>query len=155
APLDVLRSCFFEPERLRPERTTAQVTEEAAREFGRVARSLMARGAEPHAAARVLIRVLFCLFAEDVALLPRGVFERLLENTRTRPAEFSRRLATLFEAMATGGSFGADDIRHFNGGLFSDDGGAGVTVDFAAEDVAALAKAATLDWSSIEPSIFG
>jgi type II restriction/modification system DNA methylase subunit YeeA len=150
-PLDVLRAAFEDPERLRPNRTTAQVTEEAAGEFSKLALSLRDRGAEPHEAAHFLIRLLFCLFAEDVGLLPESVFSRLVENTRTRPLEFKKRLMDLLDQMATGGSFGPHDIDHFNGGLF--DGNE--ALELTSADLAVLGKAAKLDWSNIEPSILG
>jgi len=110
-PLEVLRALFSDPERLRPTQTTASVTEQAAREFGKIAASLRARGAEPHDAARFLIRLLFCLFAEDVGLLPAGLFTQLVEKTQTRPDEFGRRLSVLFGAMAAGGAFGVDHLQ--------------------------------------------
>ena len=79
------------------------------------ASSLRERGAEPHDAARFLIRLLVCLFAEDVGLLPAGLFTQLVERTQTRPDEFGRRLSVLFGAMAQSGAFGVEDIKHFNG----------------------------------------
>ena len=150
-PLDVLRALFENPERLRPEQTTAYVTEEAAKNFGRLAQNLQGRGHAPHPISRFLIRVLFCLFAEDVGLLPEELFTTLIEKTRTRPEEFGKRLASLFEAMAEGGSFGADDIKHFNGGLFTD----AAVLPLTKDDLVILAGCAKLEWDSIEPSIFG
>ena len=46
-PLDVLRRVFIAPERLKPSRTAAQVTEEAAREFAKLSRSLASAGPTP------------------------------------------------------------------------------------------------------------
>lgn len=53
--------------------------------------------------------------------------------------------------MATGGWFGADEIRHFDGGLFDDD----LAMPLGAEGLDVLASVAGLDWGSIEPSILG
>jgi len=150
-PLEVLRAVFAHPDLLRPQRTTAGVTEEAAREFAALAESLRRRGEDPEATAHFLMRLLFCLFAEDIGLLPARLFTTLIERTRTRPADFAARLGLLFAAMATGGSFGADDIAHFNGGLFAD----ATVLALAGDDLATLARAAALDWASIEPAIFG
>lgn len=150
-PLDVLRALFEEPEKLRPERTTSQVTEEAAAQFSRLAESLRSRGNAPQDTAQFLIRLLFCLFAEDVGLLPAKLLTRLLEATRLRPDVFVRRLGVLFAAMSGGGDFGEHDIKHFNGGLFQD----AQTLDLTRDDLATLLDAAKLDWDSIEPSIFG
>jgi len=151
SPLDVLRLLFTDPARLRPQQTTAQVTEAAAAEFSKLAERLRAQGVEPSSAAHFLMRLLFCLFAEDIGLLPDKLFTKLVERTRTRPEEYSRRLRQLFEAMASGGSFGSDDIPYFNGGLFADDR----VLDLSSQDLTVLLHAAQLDWASIEPAIFG
>lgn len=150
-PLEVLRALFTDPDRLKPTRTTTQVTEAAAREFAKLAGSLQGRGEDPERAAHFLMRLLFCLFAEDIDLLKSNLFSRLVENTRFRPADLSTRLKTLFEAMAVGGSFGADDIEHFNGGLFAD----AETLDLNSQDIEVLFDACKLDWASVEPAIFG
>ena len=150
-PMDVLRALFEDPERLRPERTTSQVTEEAAAKFSRLAESLRAQGCEAQATAQFLIRLLFCLFAEDVGLLPGKLLTQLVEGTRYRPDVFTRRLAVLFAAMSGGGDFGEHDIKHFNGGLFQN----ADVLPLTRDDLATLLDAAKLDWDSIEPSIFG
>jgi type II restriction/modification system DNA methylase subunit YeeA len=150
-PLDVLRAVFTEPERLRPQQTTENVTERAAAEFARLSESLSKRGADPERAAHFLMRQLFCLFAEDIGLLPSRLFTRLVEGTRTKPEAFEARVRLLFGAMATGGSFGVEDIAYFNGGLFADE----ETLPLEAGDLEVLLRAATLDWASVEPAIFG
>jgi type II restriction/modification system DNA methylase subunit YeeA len=150
-PLEVLRAVFTDPARLRPDRSTADVTEMAAAEFATLADSLRARGVDPQRAAHFLMRLLFCLFAEDIGLLPPKLFSVLLERTRHRPADFEARLAQLFAAMATGGAFGADDIHHFNGDLFTD----AEVFDLSVEDIETLLRVSGLDWSAIEPAIFG
>jgi len=151
SPLEVLRSLFTNPEQLRPQQTTAQVTEAAAREFAQLAASLSIAGADPEQSAHFLMRLLFCLFAQDIQLLPSKLLTRLVESTNQRPADFRRRLQSLFEAMASGGYFGADDIAHFNGGLFADDS----TLDLTRADLGVLARACRLNWASVEPAIFG
>jgi hypothetical protein len=150
-PLEVLRAVFTDPARLRPDRSAADVTEMAATEFATLAESLRARGVDPQRAAHFLMRLLFCLFAEDIGLLPPKLFSVLLERTRRRPTDFRMRLAQLFAAMASGGAFGADDIAHFNGDLFTD----AEVFDLSMEDLETLLRVSTLDWSSVEPAIFG
>ncbi|MDQ6694707.1 MAG: N-6 DNA methylase, partial [Chloroflexota bacterium] len=149
--LDVLRAAFASPERLRPQQTVSQVTEKAAQEFARLSSSLRKWGHDPEQSAHFLMRLLFCLFAEDIGLLPPKLFSRLVEATRTRPKDFAVRVRQLFSAMSTGGSFGADDIAYFNGGLFEDD----TALELTTDDLMILSRAAALDWSSIEPAIFG
>lgn len=72
-------------------------------------------------AAHFLIRLLFCLFAEDAGLLPTGLLSQLIARTRARPQVFTQQLRQLFGTMASGGWFGTEEIAHFNGGLFDDD----------------------------------
>jgi type II restriction/modification system DNA methylase subunit YeeA len=150
-PLDVLRALFTDPNRLRPNRTSAEVTELAAAEFAALADSLRSRGNNSERAAHFLMRLLFCLFAEDTGLLPPKLFSMLLQRTRSRPADFKVRLAGLFSAMATGGAFGSDDIAYFNGDLFTDS----EVLDMTVADLETLLRVSALDWSSIEPAIFG
>ena len=150
-PLDVLRALFTDPNRLRPNRTAVEVTELAAAEFAALADSLRRRGNDPERAAHFLMRLLFCLFAEDTGLLPPKLFSTLLQRTRSRPDDFKTRLAGLFTAMSTGGAFGADDIAYFNGDLFTD----AQVLEMSVADLETLVRVSVLDWSSIEPAIFG
>lgn len=151
APIDVLRAIFKEPDRLRPRQTVAHVTERAAAEFARLSASLRSRGEEPGLAARFLVRLLFCLFAEDIGLLVDKLFTRLVDQTRLRPAEFAHLVGQLFRTMAIGGYFGVDHIEYFNGGLFADD----QVLNFTTDDLKILVNACRLDWASVEPAIFG
>lgn len=152
APLDVLRAVFTEPEKLKPGKTTAQVTEEAAAQFSKLAEGLRSRGVPSERAAHFLMRLLFCLFSEDVGLLPEGLFTRLLEANKYRPVEFTKKLRQLFSAMAgERGAFGEHDIPYFDGGLFSDD----EAYDLRIDDLTVLLRASALDWSSVEPAVFG
>jgi type II restriction/modification system DNA methylase subunit YeeA len=151
-PLDVLRAIFTDPQILKPGQTTAQVTEDAAAEFSKLAVSLRKRGISPERAAHFLMRLLFCLFSEDIGLLPEGLFTRLIETNKQRPTEFVRRLRQLFAAMAgNGGTFGEHDIPYFDGGLFLDDEAYELTI----ADLKVLSRAAELNWGSIEPAVFG
>jgi hypothetical protein len=151
-PLDVLRAAFTDPQRLKPGQSTAQVTEAAAAQFSRLAESLRTRGVPAERAAHFLMRLLFCLFSEDIGLLPEGLFTRLVDSNRQRPSEFTKKLRQLFSAMAgEHGAFGEHDIAYFNGGLFSDD----EAYDLTSDDLVVLLRASALDWSSIEPAIFG
>ena len=209
--LNVLRALFFDPEKLRPESPDTGVTEVAARHIAEIAQSLRDRGLEPHAVARFLDRIVFCLFAEDVGLLPDGLFARIVGKTRHDAARFTRMLAQLFDAMAHGGDFGMESIPHFNGDLFVAQppsavpvGGAslpreeavfvggvslpreeaprgpgtarlqeedtlrgpetarlqpssagGLVLELTPDEIESVHAAAKLDWSAIQPSIFG
>lgn len=146
-----LRAVFYEPDAFKPRQTVEQVTEQAAAEFSRLAALLHRYGTAPQEASHFLIRLLFVLFAEDSELLPKHLLRRLAEQTRRRPSEFSAVLRQLFGAMAAGGFFGADRIAHFDGGLFDN----AEVIDLDSDSLDILAQVSALDWSSIEPSIFG
>ncbi|HLF29090.1 MAG TPA: DNA methyltransferase [Anaerolineae bacterium] len=149
--LNTLRAAFENPDHFRVAQTTEQVTEKAAAEFARLAELLRRYGIEPLRAAHFLIRVLFCLFAEDVGLLPNRLFMRLLEQGRRRPAIFTQQLSQLFGVMASGGLFGLEEVLQFNGRLFDD----AAVLELDSDGLEILARVSTLDWSNIEPSIFG
>ncbi len=147
----ILKTVFTAPEQLKPKETIESVTQEAARQFSTLANVLRKFGEEPQAVAHFLIRLLFCLFAEDIGLLPEKLFPRLLEQTRRNSKDFAEVLRQLFRAMNTGGYFGADKILHFNGGLFDDDHV--LQLDSDAMDI--IGQIDGLDWGAIKPSIFG
>jgi len=151
AGLRQLRAVFRSPDDFRTEKTTEQVTVEAAELFGRLAALLHDRGHAPERVAHFLIRVLFCLFAEDIELLPQKLFSRIVDNGRLKPGVFNQQLRMLFGAMAEGGFFGVDIIRHFDGGLFD----SADAVDLDHEALRILHGVTALDWSAIEPSIIG
>ena len=147
----LLKWAFSEPERLRPGQTTAALTETAAGQFGALAQALRARGHDPWTVGHFCIRLLFCLFAEDIELLPRQMFTRLLDAGLKDPASLSAMLEDLFGAMATGGRIGFEPVERFNGGLFDSRN----ALPLERDDIKTLRALAGLDWSAIEPSIFG
>lgn len=149
--LRVLRALFTDPDSLKPGTTTRSITEEAAGKFAVIADGLRSRGHDPHRAAHFLNRLLFCLFAEDVGLLPRDLFTRVVERTGRDPELFARYVGELFGAMASGGDFLLENIRHFNGGLFDD----AEALPLEVGELRILIEAARLDWQSVEPAIFG
>ncbi len=151
AKRDLLRACFKDPEQLRPTKTRQTLTEEAAREFATLAQRLRDRGNEAHQVAHFINRLVFCMFAEDVGLLPNSMFVRMLEASRANPNQFAAHAQTLFAAMKSGGMVGFERVEWFNGGLFDDDG----ALNLEAADINNLLNAARLDWSEIDPSILG
>jgi len=151
AGLTTLRAIFHNPAALKPTQTTDAVTQKAAAQFARLADQLRQAGHPPHEAAHFLIQLLFCLFAEDVELIPNHLFTRMVQSHRNRPQSFHASLGQLFAAMATGGVFGLDEIPWFDGQLF--DNARPLPLDADGLDI--LLDTSSLDWSSIEPSIFG
>jgi type II restriction/modification system DNA methylase subunit YeeA len=152
-----LRWVFTDPEKLRPEKSTAAITAEAAGQFAQLAAAMRGRGENDknrgQQVAHFLVQCLFCMFAEDEALLPAGIFTDLLAHAGADADKAARRIEKLFTAMQkTGDEYGDHDIPWFNGGLFS-------IVDvppLTPADLVALHRAAAdMDWRAIDPTIFG
>lgn len=147
-----LKYAFTDPEELRPNVTRASVTASAAEKFSSLAHLLhKERGYEPHAVAHFLNRLIFCMFAEDVGILPNRIFSKMVKASLAHPATFEPNARSLFNAMARGGVAGFEKIEHFNGGLFDDDN----VLPLGQEELRLLDVTTDLDWSNIEPSILG
>ena len=147
-----LRAAFTDPDVFKPTKTRQALTEETAGEFATLAQRLRQRGHDAYQVAHFINRLVFCMFAEDVGLLPDHLFSKMLEASRSQPASFTANAQTLFAAMARpGGKVGFTAIDWFNGGLFEDDH----VLPLSADDIYALIKAARRDWSAIDPSILG
>jgi hypothetical protein len=149
--LDVLRRVFTDPDSLRPGQTTEGVTKQAAELIGQIADGMRIRGISAHDAAHFLMKLMFSLFAEDIGLLKNKVFSGILKAAKDKPAVLAERMRALFEAMSTGGYFGADEVLHFDGGLFAD----AEAIELRADEIRRLVDVAALDWSDVEPSNFG
>jgi type II restriction/modification system DNA methylase subunit YeeA len=155
-PLRWLRALFDDPDSLRPDVVRATVTVQAADKFARLAQTMRDPEREPviegPAVAHFLDRVLFCLYAEDAGLLPRGLMKQLADNLYDNPAGFNSGLARLFEVMAReGGTFGTAWIDWFDGGLFDE----APSIDLRRDEIRVIRDAADLDWADVEPAIFG
>ena len=149
----MLKWVFTDPLKLRPEKSTAAVTEEAAQRFAGLAEAMRQRGQDSNQVAHFLVQCLFCMFAEDEGLLPEKIFTGLLASAKTDVAKAANRIAALFKAMQEPqGVYGNDYIDWFNGGLFRKISVPVLTVD----DLDTLrAAAADMDWRAIDPTIFG
>ncbi len=148
---DLLKCVWADPEKLRPGKTRAELTEEAAAEFAMLAQRLRQRGHGAETVAHFINRLVFCMFAEDAGLLPNQMFKRMLGEARRKPSEFIVMGADLFRAMKAGGRVGFEHVDWFNGGLFDDD----TAIPLDADDLALMQHAASLNWSEIDTTIFG
>ena len=151
ATRDKLKWAFSDPERLRPGETRQSLTERVAASFASVAQALRERGHDPQAVAHFVNRLVFCMFADDVGLLPDHMFTRMLRHALPTPARFSELAGELFRAMASGGRVGFETVDWFNGSLFNDD----TTLPLQKSDIQTVLEASDLDWSEIDPSILG
>ena len=155
--MEKLRWAFFEPGKLRPDRTQVQITKATADTFVAVAdemkrhRKITGETYTPEQLAHFLVRLLFCLFAEDMGLLPKDLFTEIVRTQGRQYDDLQTVIRNLFDKMRAGGTFGLWRIRHFDGTLFDDDFVPNIPHDLGM----AMLQAAEQDWSQVEPSIFG
>ena len=148
---EILRRVFFEPEKLRSGRDRRVLTGEAAGKFQRVSDALQKRNADREAVAHFVNQLVFCFFADSVDLLPKGMWKKVLQACEKNPHRSAAILQRLFDGMASGGLIDFEELNEFNGGLF--DGRPALALEFA--DVGQMFAALNLDWSLIDPTIFG
>ena len=134
---------------------------EAAELVGRLHDALADAGHRGHDLERFLVRMVFCMFADDTGVFePRDIFLDFIE-TRTSEdgADLGPWLAQLFEVLDTPEDERAatldEDLARFpyvNGDLFE---GHLRTFSFNTAMRGALLDACRFDWSNISPAIFG
>ncbi|VAW33623.1 FIG045374: Type II restriction enzyme, methylase subunit YeeA [hydrothermal vent metagenome] len=152
-----LRWAFFSPDKFKPEKTQEQITKATADTFLQVAeaikqhRQTVGESYTDGQIAHLMARLLFCLFAEDLHLLPNQIFTQMVQAQNEEYSDFLFGLRNLFREMRTGGTFGFYKIRHFDGTLFDDDFVPELPPDLGQK----LMRAAQQDWSAVDPSIFG
>ena len=134
---------------------------EASERVGQLHDALAASGYTGHDLEQFLVRIVFCLFADDTGIFePRDIFFDFLENrTRADGADLGAYLAQLFQILNTPEDHRSttldEDLNRFpyiNGDLFRDPL---LIPSFNSEMRQRLIDACTFDWSSISPAIFG
>ena len=151
--MEVLKALWADPSKLMPQRTTEEITAEAASMFEGVVAELRRWGnADDQRIARFVSRMVFCMFASDIGLLPRGAFSELLNAQAANAGVFRDALADLFGAMVEGGRFGPQTIHWINGDLFTD---RDVPDDLTTQEIRILQQLDALNWAEVEPAIFG
>jgi len=151
---DRLRAIWQAPHDLDPAKRSAEVTRDIAARLAVIARDLEKQKHDAETVAMFLMRCLFTMFAEDVELLKKDSFTRMLEELQGMPDKAHLALEQLWSDMNTGSALNAwirEPVRKFNGGLFRD----AKALPLTAEMIAELTIAARRDWRDVEPAIFG
>ncbi len=149
-----LRVIWTDPTALDPSRQSADVTREVSAHLAELAKSLEEAQHPPEVVAQFLTRCLFCMFAEDVGLLPEKSFTNLLNELPGDGNGFQEVVQQLFREMNTGKSVSVvlrKKLLQFNGGLFADD----TVLPVNGLQLGLLKEAARQNWGSVEPAIFG
>ncbi len=166
--LDLLRAIWTDPKSVDPRFQSARVTRAVASNLAEVSKYLeegirvrtsdfRQRNIEIEESSLFLMRVLFCMFAEDIGLLPRRGFEEFLKEAEGNDGYFANGLRDLFEKMNNADPANRfsmalkTDVRYFNGGLFEDS----KTYPLGGFLVHNLYEAARQNWRRVEPAIFG
>ena len=158
----ILRDVFLDPNALHPNNDPRYITETAAAKFGEVAEALRDLGHDPAVVARFLNRLIFSFFAESIGLFRGDLGEGFtpvsdtLRNLGRHPERSKPQLAAVFAAMSDSEipAFGPIPVPWFNGGLF-DQAASAETFELTADLVGILLETSELDWSRIDPAIFG
>ena len=136
------------------------VNVKAAERMGRLHDALKKSGYAGHPLEVLLVRLLFCLFADDTAIFPAQGFRAFVEE-RTAPdgSDTGPRLAQLFQVLNTPEAARNRNLDEqlnafpcVNGRLFDEQL---PIADFDTATREALLDACALDWSAISPAIFG
>lgn len=137
------------------------VNVKAAERMGRLHDALKASHYDGHPLEVLLVRLLFCLFADDTGIFqPAQAFRAFIEE-RTAPdgSDLGPRLAQLFQVLNTAQERRSPALDaqlasfpYINGKLFEE---SLPMADFTAAMREALLDACALDWSAISPAIFG
>ena len=148
-----LRLIWNDPLSLDPTRRTAKMTREVAEGLALLARSLESSGHAPKSVADFLMRCLFTMFAEDVELLPKESFKKLLLSLRSDISKFPPMVHSLWQTMNEGGFSPVlrETLLQFNGGLFENP----AALPLKEDELELLIRASEADWHEVEPAIFG
>ena len=121
---------------------------------------LKAGGYSGHDLERFLVRVLFCLFAEDTGLFERNAFSHFIGNhTSPDGSDLGAQLARLFHVLNTSPERRQKnlleelaELPYVNGDLFAQ---TLAFADFNRDMRNRLIACCRLDWSRISPAVFG
>ncbi|MDE0471276.1 MAG: N-6 DNA methylase [Ekhidna sp.] len=137
------------------------VTERVAYLISSTHKSLKKRRIKSDTALRFCLQSILTMFAEDVGLLPKDIFNRILSeleemnipNPETIPESYNQ-IGGLFNEMnrpgiADGGLF--KGVDYFNGGLFD----IIEPLELTTKEIENLRTSADHNWRAVNPAIFG
>ncbi|MBI5539785.1 MAG: class I SAM-dependent DNA methyltransferase [Bacteroidia bacterium] len=133
---------------------------DAAMLMGKLHDRLKAIGYSGHSLERYLVRLLFCLFADDTSIFEKGIFQDYIEQkTKEDGSDLAYHIAAIFNTLnlpkenrLTNIDENLAAFPYVNGKLFEE------TLPFASFDSGmrqTLLECCYLDWSKISPAIFG
>lgn len=138
----------------------APVSRDAAERMAKLHQALYDSGYVGHRLELLLVRLVFCHFADDAYIFERGSFEKYLQNrTHQDGSDVGPRLAKLFEVLNTPPEERSRTLDeelaafpYINGGLFEE---YQPMPDFDRNMRFQLLLTCRPDWSKVSPAIFG
>ncbi|MDO8549132.1 MAG: class I SAM-dependent DNA methyltransferase [Ignavibacteria bacterium] len=132
----------------------------AAEKIGRLHDKLKAIGYEGHFLEIYLVRIVFCLFADDTNIFNKGIFEEYIKrNTKEDGSDLAHHLSTLFFILNQHENYRLTNLDeslaefpYVNGKLFAENL---PPASFDSEMRTLLLDCCMLNWSKISPAIFG
>ncbi len=133
---------------------------EASEMMGALHDALEESGYKGHDLERFLVRLLFCLFADDTGIFqPTGIFEEYVANTREDGSDLGSQLGHLFQVLDTKENARANNLSealsnfdYINGDLFKENL---KLPSFDRGMREKLLAACGFKWEKISPAIFG
>jgi len=149
----------YETERIRENQIEVNV--KAAEKMAKLHDALKTHGYEGHDLEVYLVRLLFCLFADDTGIFPKDNFYWYVAGAKSDGTDLSERLNRLFDVLNMTDDIRAkrtllsDELKQFryiNGGLFKD---RLPSAEFDGKMRQILLDCADFDWNRISPAVFG
>ncbi|MCK4998403.1 MAG: class I SAM-dependent DNA methyltransferase, partial [Anaerohalosphaera sp.] len=138
----------------------APVNIKAAEMMGRLHDELLESGYKGHELEVFLMRLLFCMFADDTGIFDKNIFtDYIRDKTNEDGSDLGGHLTSIFQTMNTVTAERQanidemlNDFPYVNGGLF---GESLRTVYFNSRTREVLLECCDFDWGGISPAIFG
>ena len=149
----------YETERIRE--TQTEVNVKAAEKMAKLHDALKSHGYEGFDLQVYLVRLLFCLFANDTGIFPKDTLFRYLQNSKSDGSDLSDRIAKLFDILNLNDetrkkrTLISDELKQFryiNGKLFTQ---TLPTFEFNSKMRQLLFECLDFEWNKISPAIFG
>ena len=138
----------------------------AIKAIGKLVSALAASNYPSENLPKLLVRLVFCFFADDTGIFPKDAFREYLQyNTRDDGSDFGRALGEIFQTLNTSSEHRQttlnEDLAVFpyvNGGLFGvefSERTAFFIPAFDREMRQAVIAATAFDWGAVSPAVFG
>lgn len=140
-------------------KTEIELNTDASYKMAKLHDELKENGYAGHDLEMYLVRLLFCLFAEDTGIFERYTFRTYIEESKKDGADLAMRLMALFDVLNTPMEErlknSADELKRFryiNGKLFSEPLR---LASFDSDMRNLILECCEFNWSEINPAIFG